>query len=142
MKKTYQLNVKCPGAKKGVSLNVNGESKMIVFESGKGISASLLFTTSDKAVQKALEDSPIGINLIVVRQEATEDDRKETVKDIGNSENENPLNVFDGVNTFKEAREILTAEPYNIPVSHLGNGDKILEKAQELGLSFPKLNVG
>ena len=47
--------------------------------------------------------------------------------------------VFDEVTKLQEAKRILSGEPYNVSVSTFMNKETILQKAQEVGVSFPNL---
>lgn len=47
--------------------------------------------------------------------------------------------VFDEVTKLQEAKRILSGEPYNVSVSNFMNKEVILQKAQEVGVSFPNL---
>ena len=47
--------------------------------------------------------------------------------------------VFDEVTKLQEAKRILSGEPYNVSVSNFMNKETILQKAQEVGVSFPNL---
>ena len=47
--------------------------------------------------------------------------------------------VFDEVTKLQEAKRILSGEPYNVSVSNFMNKETILQKAKEVGVSFPNL---
>ena len=47
--------------------------------------------------------------------------------------------VFDEVTKLQEAKRILSGEPYNVSVSNFMNKEVILQKAKEVGVSFPNL---
>ena len=64
--------------------------------------------------------------------EAAEDVAEETA---------NQITTFAEIDTFQEAKKILTAEPYNITRQSLTTPERILKKAAEVGVSFPKLEI-
>ena len=49
--------------------------------------------------------------------------------------------TFAEIDTFQEAKKILTAEPYNITRQSLTTPERILKKAAEAGVTFPKLEI-
>ena len=53
----------------------------------------------------------------------------------------NQITTFAEIDTFQEAKKILTAEPYNITRQSLTTPERILKKAAEVGVSFPKLEI-
>ena len=53
-------------------------------------------------------------------------------------ETANQITTFAEIDTFQEAKKILTAEPYNITRQSLTTPERILKKAAEDGVSFPK----
>ena len=56
-------------------------------------------------------------------------------------ETANQITTFAEIDTFQEAKKILTAEPYNITRQSLTTPERILKKAAEVGVSFPKLEI-
>ena len=56
-------------------------------------------------------------------------------------ETANQITTFAEIDTFKEAKKILTAEPYNITRQSLTTPERILKKAAEVGVIFPKLEI-
>lgn len=47
------------------------------------------------------------------------------------------LAVYPNVKNAQQAKSVLAASPYNIPLVELGNKSAITAKAEELGVSFP-----
>lgn len=64
-------------------------------------------------------------------------------KDVENKpvETANKVTTFAEIDTFQEAKKILTAEPYNITRQSLTTPERILKKAAEAGITFPKLEI-
>lgn len=64
-------------------------------------------------------------------------------KDVENKPGEtaNKVTTFAEIDTFQEAKKILTAEPYNITRQSLTTPEQILKKAAEAGVTFPKLEI-
>lgn len=64
-------------------------------------------------------------------------------KDVENKPGEtaNKVTTFAEIDTFQEAKKILTAEPYNITRQSLTTPERILKKAAEAGVTFPKLEI-
>lgn len=64
-------------------------------------------------------------------------------KDVENKpvETANKVTTFAEIDTFQEAKKILTAEPYNITRQSLTTPERILKKAAEAGVTFPKLEI-
>ena len=56
-------------------------------------------------------------------------------------ETANKVTTFAEIDTFQEAKKILTAEPYNITRQLLTTPERILKKAAEAGVTFPKLEI-
>ena len=56
-------------------------------------------------------------------------------------ETANKVTTFAEIDTFQEAKKILTAEPYNITRQSLTTPERILKKAAEAGVTFPKLEI-
>lgn len=138
MKKTYQLK-DVFSSKLGLRVDTVNGSKIVIFESKrqKGI---LTYTTDNRSVQDGIEGSGKYLEgaITILRSEALPVAGNEKVVQ-GDSAIEHVANVYEGVTTYKEAREVLTGEPYGVPVSHLSNSTSIHAKADELGVSFPNL---
>ena len=64
-------------------------------------------------------------------------------KDVENKPGEtaNKVTTFAEIDTFQEAKKILTDEPYNIARQSLTTPERILKKAAEAGVTFPKLEI-
>lgn len=146
MRKTYQL--KTPfSSKVGLRVDTLNGSAVVIFESKrhKGICE---YTTTDKEIQDAIENSKRydegGITLSRSERLTAEPVAEKVVQPVANdmSDAKDISNLYATVTTYKEAREILSAEPYGVPVSHLGNSTAIHTKADELGVSFPNLGNG
>ena len=56
-------------------------------------------------------------------------------------ETANKVTTFAEIDTFQEAKKILTDEPYNITRQSLTTPERILKKAAEAGVTFPKLEI-
>lgn len=135
MKKIYILTGKQTGSSKAILYK-----GFIAEFNDAALNGRLIFQTSSLAQMEAIEQSAKFINgeielLQTIGKPATSKHKEET------KETTQPLedSVYEDVTTFKQAREILQAEPYNISSSQLRNAAMIFEKAEELGISFPSL---
>lgn len=143
MIKTYQIK-NVFSTKLAKRFTVGKESKVIIFES-KRKNGILTYETGDEAVQKAIESSKFFRSKQIVVTHTREnpnktdeaDDTDDAVEGVADE-----VTVYDEVTKFREAQEILTGEPYNVPKTSpdLRSKDAIKAKAEELGVSFPNLN--
>lgn len=69
------------------------------------------------------------------------DANAELDKEVEKELSESNAASFVEVTTIQQARDILRAEPYNIPFQSITTPNGILKKAEELGISFPNLTV-
>ena len=139
MIKTYQMK-DVFSAKKAKRFTVDGKSKTIVFES-KRKNGLLSAEVEHDAVQQVIEKSKYWknktITLVSSRQKPSTDEDEDEEPGLSHPD----AKEYPDVTKFREAQDILTAEPYNIPKTSpdLRNKVAILEKAVELGVSFPNL---
>jgi hypothetical protein len=160
--KTYQLK-DGNSTKSAKRIDVGGKSRMIIFES-KRRDGNLLFSTADSKVQKGLEESKYFENETVtvisekeiasvlqkpakakkkaakpepVVEEDPDDEDMDEDPDDENPDEE--LTEIEGVTTLQKAKEALRGEPWNVAAGELKNAEMILNKAAELGVSFPNL---
>nr|DAW92975.1 MAG TPA: hypothetical protein [Caudoviricetes sp.] len=111
------------------------------------------FSTSNPVIQQAVENSPkfkSGIikmvESIVVKEVATVSATKGTeTPEVGDTVNaaknrEGEETSYPDVKNSQQAKDVLMAEPYSIPLAELGNKAAIQAKAEELGVSFPNWN--
>lgn len=111
------------------------------------------FSTSNPVIQQAVENSPkfkSGIikmvESTVVKEAATASGTKGaetsgtgyTVNVPKDEEGENA--PYPDVKNSQQAKDVLMAEPYRVPLVELGNKAAIQAKAEELGVSFPNWN--
>ncbi|MCL1868627.1 MAG: hypothetical protein FWF72_06780 [Paludibacter sp.] len=163
MKKIYQIK-NAHSVKKAINFSVNGKSKTVVFES-KNKNGILLFETTDTDIMSAIEKSKYfnkkGSTLLIQpitllkKEKTAEDDNHSDSQNLQNGDSNPALSpnpqgdnlqgggtkVFAEVVTFKEAKAVLTGEPYNIPFQALGSVEKVFAKAAEVGVSFPNLKI-
>ncbi len=167
--KTYERQRRT--SRSSISVNYKGENRFVTFTSvGYGsayYTGFPCFATGDTVLQEAIEATDAfksgDIKLLTStaiearRKEATgaNDEVYETpsppavnekvgtaeapVKDDG--EVEEGQRSFPGVTTFREAREILRGEPFNVEARDVPNKDGLFKKAAELGVTFPDLKA-
>ncbi|MDR2683763.1 MAG: hypothetical protein LBB53_00065 [Prevotellaceae bacterium] len=139
MYKTYLY--KQPLSRFSTCFEINGKTKFVTFAS-VGQNAEPVFSTDDGSLQSALENSKFFKSGIVEVQSTSAEAGDDTAIQIGSDKAEgNSYAVFDNVTTFAQAKIILTGEPYNVPKTDaaFSEPEKILEKAEELNVKFPKL---
>lgn len=135
-KKTYQQQSQFSNSA-ALRLTVNGKSKTIVFES-KRKNGYLNYETDDADVQKSLEDSKLFKEgfIMCINTEKTAPKNVPSTKP-----SDEDSKKYEEVTKWEVAKEILRSEPYNVPFQKLNNPTNILKQAEELGVSFPNLNV-
>lgn len=147
MFKTYQIK-DVFSEKKAIRFTVNGTSKTIIFES-KRKNGILTAEVSDEKTQQAIESTEkfkerqiIISSSRAVPGRTTEATTDDTADDVADTDNVKAISYPD-VATFGKAREILTGEPYNLAKTSnkLKNAEAILATAEELGVSFPNLQI-
>lgn len=139
MIKTYQIRDMFT-TKKAIRFDAG----FAVFED-KNKNGLLQYTTGNKDMQDDIENSAFYDNGTITLRESIQstsemratDERKTQV----HVNEPNNVAIFPDVTTFKAAREILGADPYNVSQSSLRNSTAVFDKAQELGISFPNLTA-
>jgi hypothetical protein len=124
-----------------VQIPVGDSTKFITFTAvGFGTNYATgypTFSTTDVAVQEALEESEQFKSGKIILENAPAKIKDIEKKDNGTSDTA----TYPEVTTYQEAKELLRKEPYNIPFQSLGTPEKIVTKAAELGVSFPNLKA-
>ena len=111
----------------------------VEFSGGAVNSAGIVpaqYTTDNPLYQSAIENSSDFRNGVIKRgnvQEICDSVECETVPE----EEAVDENSFPDVTNTQQARAVLMAEPYKIPLSELQNKHCVRVKAQELGVKFP-----
>lgn len=103
------------------------------------------YKTSEKDVQEAIEDSRAFKKGTIVLESSmsltrTKTDEENHVDKEGD-ESGVELVTYDEVTKFREAQDILTSPPYNVPKTsqEITSKERVHAKAAELGISFPNL---
>ena len=167
MIQTYQIKDQF-STKVAKRFDVGGNSKTVVFES-KRKNGLLTYVTGDKKVQDAIEGSHYFENeqIVLTGQQALPGKARVAAKpvivptvdptdDLGEDEDFNDLNEDEGgegaetggptaypeVTTFKEARDVFERD-FGIKKTSatVNSPEKIMNKAEELGVSFPNLTL-
>ncbi len=135
-----QYRIRTEGVEHTLPIETGTSNTYITFEKEEKNTKDAFYSSNDKELCEHIEKSSLYKKGIIKLVFDTEENEVDTATiDAGDNRDE-PV-VYDKVKTFKEAKEILTAAPYNVPISHLGNGEKIMKKANELGVSFPNLRT-
>ena len=122
------------------------------FESGE---VKLVETPEQQLIaeEKAAKLAAELVNNVDAKKEPEElvnaEDAKKVPEELVNAEDvenkpvetANQITTFAEIDTFQEAKKILTAEPYNITRLSLTTPERILKKAAEAGVTFPKLEI-
>lgn len=95
------------------------------------------YTTDNPLYQKAIEDSEQFRNGEIVIGATEKIIEKDSAAETAHSEAKSNKDVFVNVTNVQQARSMLMAEPYNVPLSELQNKQAVRGKADELGVSFP-----
>lgn len=164
--KTYSKQTN--GSQHSIPIRHNGKNEFITFVKNYWREPLAYFTTSDNELQASIEASTYfasgEVKLVetpeqqlIAEEKAAKlaaelvnnvDAKKEpeelvNAEDVENKpvETANKVTTFAEIDTFQEAKKILTAEPYNITRQSLTTPERILKKAAEVGVSFPKLEI-
>lgn len=131
IRKTYAVNA----IEWDTVINVEGKPRRVLFKNGSfgGSVIPARFSTSDKVLQEAIE-SDCRFNRLI---------RLESLTDAGVPKQEAASEVetksFVGITNIQDARNVLTRDPYNVPLDELKNKTAIRKAAKEKGVSFPNL---
>ena len=154
--KTYSKETN--GSQHSIPIRHNGKNIFITFVKNYWREALAYFTTSDNELQASIEASNYftseEVKLVqtpeaqLIAEEKAAKLAAELVDNVDNEdakkvpeETANQITTFAEIDTFQEAKKILTAEPYNITRQSLTTPERILKKAAEVGVSFPKLEI-
>lgn len=106
---------------------INGKAARVKFVSGDNKEG--FFTTSDALLQAALEnDRGFGSKFSLSDESENKGGPEQAV-----------YTEIKSVTTWQQAKELLKAEPYGIPLRQLSTPGKIKKAAQSCGLSFPNV---
>jgi fructose-specific component phosphotransferase system IIB-like protein len=140
------------GKEHTLPIPLNGKNKYIKFLKEARTDTEAFFSTPDKTLQEAIEGSQFfesggeeNIKLFFSTGEEetiTQKGEKQTQKPPKGAKEFEPAE-FPDVIEFKQAKDVLTGEPYNVGKTSksLASPEGILAKAGELGISFPNLKV-
>lgn len=113
----------------------------VEFSGGAVNSAGIVpaqYVTDNPLYQSAIENSADFRNGVIKRgfvqdidEEQKENDNSDSSVDVKDD------NTFPDVTNTQQARAVLMAAPYKVPLSGLQNKHCVREKAQELGVNFP-----
>ncbi len=145
------------GKEHTLPIPLNGKNKYVKFVKEARTDTEAFFSTPDKNLQTAIEDSQFfdsgsedEIQLFFSDQ--TDDEQSVTPK-VEKDKKPAPAQKeskpsfepaeFPDVIEFKQAKDVLTGEPYKVGKTNkaLTSPEGILAKAGELGISFPNLKV-
>lgn len=140
------------GKEHTLPIPLNGKNKYIRFLKEARTDKEAFFSTPDKVLQSAIENSQFfesgteeEITLFFSDEEDEKTARKTSVPSASGTPAKKEFEPaeFPDVTEFKQAKDVLTGEPYNVGKTSksLGSPEGILKKAGELGISFPNLNV-
>ena len=85
-----------------------------------------------------------GINMVAVvdlQNQSVENTEMNQEESNSVSDEDFKAAVFEEVTTFQAAREILRAEPYNIPFQGITKPESIMKQAEKVHVSFPNLKM-
>lgn len=127
-----------------VKLVQTPEEQLIAEEKAAKLAAELVDNEdTEKEVEELVEEKVDNVDNVdnekVVEVPEELEDIVDTEKVV--EETANQITTFAEIDTFQEAKKILTAEPYNITRQSLTTPERILKKAAEVGVSFPKLEI-
>lgn len=114
-----------------VKLVQTPKEQLIAEEKAAKLAAELVDNVDNEDAEKEMEEL-VDAEDVAEELEAAEDVAEEAA---------NQITTFAEIDTFQEAKKILTAEPYNITRQSLTTPERILKKAAEVGVSFPKLEI-
>lgn len=123
-----------------VKLVQTPEEQLIAEEKAAKLAAELVDNVDSEDAEKVVEELVDAEDAKKVPEELVDNvDNEDTEKVV--EETANQITTFAEIDTFQEAKKILTAEPYNITRQSLTTPERILKKAAEVGVSFPKLEI-
>ena len=127
-----------------VKLVQTPEEQLIAEEKAAKLAAELVDKVdsedAEKVVEELVEEKVDNVDNVDNEKVPEElEDAEDTEKVV--EETANQITTFAEIDTFQEAKKILTAEPYNITRQSLTTPERILKKAAEVGVSFPKLEI-
>ena len=123
-----------------VKLVQTPEEQLIAEEKAAKLAAELVDSEDTQKEVEELVDNVDAVDAKKVPEELVDNvDNEDTEKVV--EETANQITTFAEIDTFQEAKKILTAEPYNITRQSLTTPERILKKAAEVGVSFPKLEI-
>lgn len=114
-----------------VKLVQTPEAQLIAEEKAAKLAAELVDNEDNEDAEKEVEE---------LVEELVDNVDNEDVEKVP-EETANQITTFAEIDTFQEAKKLLTAEPYNITRQSLTTPERILKKAAEVGVSFPKLEI-
>lgn len=118
-------------ASEEVKLVQTPEQQLIAEEKAAKLAAELVGNVGNEDAENVVEE---------LVEELVEDVEAEDTENVV-EETANQVTTFAEIDTFQEAKKILTAEPYNITRQSLTTPERILKKAAEAGVTFPKLEI-
>ena len=136
-----------------VKLVETPEQQLIAEEKAAKLAAELVDNVDNEDAEKEVEelvdneDTENEVEELVDAEDAKKvPEELEDTEDTEDTENvaeetANQITTFAEIDTYQEAKKILTAEPYNITRQSLTTPERILKKAAEVGVSFPKLEI-
>lgn len=136
-----------------VKLVETPEQQLIAEEKAAKLAAELVDNVDNEDAEKEVEelvdneDTENEVEELVDAEDAEKvPEELEDTEDTEDTENvaeetANQITTFAEIDTYQEAKKILTAEPYNITRQSLTTPERILKKAAEVGVSFPKLEI-
>lgn len=105
------------------------------------------YSTDDELIQAGIENSNAFLSGKIRLFNETAVDAPSEIGANDNLEQEDfkedyDARSYDQVTKFREAQDILTSPPYNVPRSSkdITSKERILQKAADLGISFPNLS--
>lgn len=131
IRKTYAVNA----IEWDTVFNVNGKPVRILFKNGSfgGNMIPARFSTTDKILQNAIEGDARFNKTIRLEALSEIKPLKEVVQE------KSEVKAFSGITSIQDARNVLSQEPYNVPLDELKNKTAIKKAAKEKGVSFPNL---
>lgn len=136
-----------------VKLVQTPKEQLIAEEKAAKLAAELVDNVDNEDAEKEVEelvdneDTENEVEELVDAEDAEKvPEELEDTEDTEDTENvaeetANQITTFAEIDTYQEAKKILTAEPYNITRQSLTTPERILKKAAEVGVSFPKLEI-
>lgn len=129
-KKTYGIN----GTSVSTTFNVKGRMVRVEFSGGVPNGPTRVnahFTTSDKAMQEAIESDP-RYGETVFTERVIEIKEKEKVTKKGKTKE------YKYITRFQDAANLLATE-YNVPIDSITNRRELAKAAEKAGVSFPNM---